>query len=107
MICQRCGHCCCNTFVVVVKPEFVEEKLNVNAMSDDTVLALDNEECPHLTWDGDIANCKIHHYKWYKDTPCFSHGQIERDPKSPCRMGQYVRSCKEWPEWRNRQAHKT
>lgn len=35
-------------------------------------------------------SCKIHSEPWYKKTPCFSHGQIERSSDDECRMGRYI-----------------
>jgi hypothetical protein len=32
-----------------------------------------------------ISGCRV-----YKQTPCFSFGQIERNKKSECRMGRYI-----------------
>jgi len=49
------------------------------------------ERCQHLQGDrpGEHS-CAIHHYPWYKDTPCYSHGQIEKSPTDECRMGRYL-----------------
>jgi hypothetical protein len=46
--------------------------------------------CKHLKGDkpGEYS-CALHDMKWYKKTPCFSHGQIERG-NTNCRMGEYV-----------------
>lgn len=32
--------------------------------------------------------CKIHHYEWFKDTPCGEFTQVERE-NSKCRIGNY------------------
>jgi len=49
------------------------------------------ERCPHLRGDKPGSySCAVHNRPWYKDTPCYSHGQIESDPSSPCRMGTYL-----------------
>lgn len=47
--------------------------------------------CKHLVGDkpGEYS-CAVHHFKWYKKTPCFSHGQIERSINDECRMGAFV-----------------
>lgn len=47
--------------------------------------------CKHLIGSkpGEYS-CAIHDKPWYKKTPCFSHGQIERSKDSPCRMGEYI-----------------
>ena len=46
--------------------------------------------CKHLTGDkpGEYE-CAVHHFKWYKKTPCFAHTQIENGD-TPCRMGVYI-----------------
>lgn len=45
-------------------------------------------KCPHLLGDrvGEYS-CALHDKKWYKKTPCFSHGQIEQSITDECRMG--------------------
>lgn len=93
MKCLRCGKCCLDSLVVVVKPESVKEDLNINELTQDDVLSIEGpkDKCPHLKWDGDIACCSIHHYKWYKYTPCFSHGQIGKK-NAPCRTGVYLKN---------------
>ena len=48
------------------------------------------QPCKHLTGDKPGKySCAIHHYPWYKETPCFSHGQIERK-NSNCRLGEWI-----------------
>ena len=49
------------------------------------------ERCQHLMGNkpGEFS-CAIHNKKWYKDTPCFQHGQIERSKDDVCRMGEYI-----------------
>ena len=49
------------------------------------------ERCPHLRGDkpGEFS-CSVHDKSWYPETPCFSHGQIERSPDEVCRMGEYL-----------------
>lgn len=50
----------------------------------------DGTPCKHLRGDkpGEYE-CVIHSYPWYKDTPCFAHGQIEDSPNNPCRLGEF------------------
>ena len=47
--------------------------------------------CQHLKEDkkGEYF-CAIHNKSWYKETPCFLHGQIEKNSNDVCRMGQYI-----------------
>ena len=51
----------------------------------------DDKTCKHLEVDefGE-SSCLIHQYPWYKETPCFSHGQIESSENDPCRVGEYI-----------------
>lgn len=51
---------------------------------------VEGTRCQHLVGDkiGEYS-CAIHGRPWYKDTPCFAHGQIERSPDTPCRIGQF------------------
>ncbi len=55
------------------------------------------ERCPHLRGDkpGKFS-CAIHDRSWYHETPCASHGQIERSVNTRCRTGVYM--MKEWRE---------
>lgn len=86
MKCLRCGYCCMNCCVVIVDdPEKGVRNGN---------LKLHNgrgQPCPHLKGDkpGEYS-CGVHDRKWYKKTPCFSHGQIEQSPDDECRMGAYL-----------------
>lgn len=98
MICVGCGYCCINYDVIIIKPEVVKPNLNMNKIKDTDVMHKPGyNPCPHLTWDGvegrdesmGDACCKIHHYRWYKKTPCFRHGQIGR-PDELCRLGEFI-----------------
>lgn len=94
MICQRCGKCCCTLMLVTIHPDFVKEKLIIDELPEEAFLYVNNEPCPHLKWDGNTAICKIHHFDWYKETPCYHHGQIESDINQPCRIGVWIRKNK-------------
>jgi hypothetical protein len=87
MICQRCGYCCIKCCVI---------------LPDGTAKDSD-EECKFLVWEGTKATCTIHGKRWkavdsqgnvhrgtWKHTPCGQHGQMERTPDGPCRIGVYV-----------------
>lgn len=105
MICQRCGKCCCDSLVVVIHPDFVKENLDITKLPDEAFLPLKSEKCPHLSWDdNDIAVCAIHHYKWYKETPCYRHGQIEENENDPCRTGVWIRENPDY-KIRGRKSH--
>jgi len=84
MICVRCGYCCIKSMVViVVDPSKGIREDNLRPKKTD-------ERCPHLRGEnsGDYF-CAIHDEEWYEDTPCFTHGQIERG-NTTCRMGEYL-----------------
>jgi len=84
MICLRCGYCCKQYMVVVVDdPKRGITNDNLKARKGD-------EPCQHLQGDkpGEFS-CALHDYPWYKETPCFSHGQIEQK-NSNCRLGEYI-----------------
>ena len=86
MICLRCGYCCKSMTVVIVddpKRRIVEDNLIFHDGG--------GIPCKHLKGDKiGKYSCKIHNEKWYKKTPCFSHGQIESDVNQNCRMGEYL-----------------
>lgn len=48
------------------------------------------ERCKHLLGDtpGQFS-CAVHDRPWYKDTPCYHHGQFEAH-NSNCRIGEYI-----------------
>lgn len=60
-------------------------------IEDNIIFHEGNGPCKHLGGEkpGEYY-CKVHDRPWYKDSPCFSHGQIERDPSDECRMGRYI-----------------
>ena len=96
MVCLRCGHCCQQYDVVIIRPEFANEKFkmsSVESYEDAEKVSMVKEggdPCPHFEQEENETRCKVHHYKWYKDTPCFSYGQIESKVTDNCRMGEYL-----------------
>ena len=92
MKCLHCGYCCIMYDVVIVKPEYVSEKLVLTEdnFGDILVHKPNNEVCPHLYFQNDQYFCRIHDYEWYKETPCFRHSQIEQK-NSNCRIGERVK----------------
>jgi len=58
-----------------------------------------NKSCKHLQGNkpGEYS-CALHDKSWYNETPCFNHGQIERDINCECRMGRHILN-KENEEW--------
>jgi hypothetical protein len=89
MRCLRCGYCCTNYLVtIVISPE----SFNPDDIKESDLRTIDQskERCPHLRGDrvGEYS-CSIHHYEWFKDTPCGTHTQIE-PYDSDCRMGSHL-----------------
>ena len=84
MICLRSGYCCIHYDVVIVdNPELGLIESNLKAKPT-------GQECQHLQGEMFNRSCAIHHYPWYKDTPCFQYTQIEQS-NSECRMGAYLK----------------
>lgn len=92
MKCLQCGRCCFY-LVIAIHPEFVKDVLDINTLPDEAYLCLDgSRKCPHLSWDNEQAICAIHHYSWFKDTPCGQFTQeIEKSEDTPCRTGVWMR----------------
>ena len=85
MKCLRCGYCCHNYMVVIVDDP-------AEGIAEDNLICHDGKgRCKHLRGDkpGEYS-CAVHDFPWYEETPCFAHGQIERSPDEPCRLGVYV-----------------
>jgi hypothetical protein len=85
MKCLRCGYCCLNLCVVIVDdPKKGVRKGNLKWRDG-------KSRCQHLKGDkpGEYS-CGVHDRKWYKKTPCFSHGQFEKNPNAVCRIGEYI-----------------
>ena len=87
MVCLRCGYCCKNYIVGIVDDpdKGIEEDNIIAHMGDGT-------PCKHLRGDkpGEYS-CAIHDRPWYEETPCYSHGQVEKG-NTNCRMGEYLLS---------------
>jgi len=85
MICLRCGHCCINYMVAIVDdPD--------KGISDDNIICHSGEGTPCKHLEGNKPgkySCQIHDKEWYKKTPCFRHGQIERG-NTECRLGRFI-----------------
>lgn len=98
MICLRCGHCCIEYDVVIVKGYLKVKSLfgkdgNL-AEGVELIYKEGGKVCPHLSFENEQAVCSVHDAPWYKQTPCFAYTQTERR-NSPCRMGKYLRENKE------------
>ena len=86
MICLRCGYCCQKCTVIVV------DDPDKGPVDGNLIPAGSGyDQCPHLQGDkpGEYS-CAVHDRPWYPGTPCDRHGQIEKSPESPCRMGEYL-----------------
>ena len=85
MKCLRCGHCCVNYDVIIIKNG------DLPISEDNVVHKPSGERCPHLRGDSPGAySCAIHDHPEYKQTPCFDFTQVEDSVDDPCRMGVYV-----------------
>jgi Fe-S-cluster containining protein len=87
MICKRCGYCCVEYNVVIVKPSRVSEDVNFDDITNFEHKPC-NIVCPHLRFTN-VAECQIHSYHWYRKTPCFEFTQIEFG-NDYCRIGEYI-----------------
>lgn len=84
--CLRCGYCCfCLCVIIVDNPEkglskdnLIPHNFNIDGK---------RERCKHIIGNkpGEYS-CAIHHYEWYKKTPCYSHNSELKE----CRMGKYI-----------------
>lgn len=88
MKCLHCGYCCIMLDVIIIKPEYIDESVDFENQ-DIYIHKPYNVKCPHLFEKDNKYYCKIHEYDWYKETPCYSHTQIEQGNKV-CRMGKYL-----------------
>ena len=85
MLCVRCGCCCYQLAVVIlIDPALPVKESNMEVKET-------GKRCRHLKGSkpGEYS-CDMHDTKVYKSTPCFSHTQIEQNPKCVCRMGEYI-----------------
>lgn len=64
---------------------------DIGLVRENIVVKRTGERCRHLRGDkpGEFS-CAVHDRKWYKKSPCFSHGQIERSPDDVCRTGEWM-----------------
>lgn len=85
MKCLRCGYCCHKYSVVIIDDP---EK---GITEDNMIVHIGDGPCKHLEGNkpGEYS-CKIHNKEWYKETPCFNHGQIEESPTDDCRLGRHI-----------------
>jgi len=85
MKCLRCGYCCKNLLVVIVKDKslgLIEDNLELHKG--------ENKACKYLKGDGPgNYYCEIHNEKWYNETPCFAHTQFE-NTSCNCRIGDHI-----------------
>jgi len=86
MKCLRCGYCCIRYAVIIVDDPS-------KGIEPDNLIVHEGKgiPCKHLKGNkpGEYS-CAIHNRPYYNETPCFQHGQIERNIDAPCRMGKYV-----------------
>lgn len=81
MKCLRCGYCCIQYEVIIVKnPDKKPSYRNLDSKHTGV-------RCPHLLGEepGKFS-CSLHDKAWYEDTPCARHTQFEVR-ETPCRIG--------------------
>jgi|GEM_PF-4767758 len=86
MICLRCGYCCVAYDVTILK-DFSKEPSESNSINKQN-----SKACPHLIRDPDDklrTLCTQHDKKYFEDSPCDRHSQIERR-NTNCRTGDCV-----------------
>lgn len=84
MVCVRCGCCCIQSFVVIVDDPAL-------GITEENLKQKEDGPCQHLVGDEPGAYaCGIQDEPWYKQTPCYTHGQTERDLTTKCRLGVYM-----------------
>ena len=85
MRCLRCGHCCKSYMVIIVN----DPEKGVDP--DNFIFHEGGRRCKHLQGKKPGKySCVLHDYPWYKETPCFKHGQIKQSLNDPCRLGEYI-----------------
>jgi hypothetical protein len=83
MICLHCGYCCKHPVVIVKDPRLGPVEGNLVVKGQD-------ERCRHLRGRGPGKyRCLVHGRKWFMDSPCGKHGQVEVK-NSKCRIGGYI-----------------
>ena len=96
MQCLRCGRCCVDYDVMIIKPEFINEFSIENPQDHMIMHKPHGMKCPHLSLEGEEAICSVHHFPWFESTPCYEFTQIGH-PHDPCRIGVGVRTNKIQP----------
>lgn len=86
MKCLHCGYCCIQYSAIIVD----NPKLGI--ILSNLSPKISGVKCKHLQGESPgNYKCAIHHYSWYKDTPCAEFTQVEYND-SNCRMGEYILS---------------
>jgi len=85
MICLRCGYCCQKYLVIIV------DEPNKGLVESNLVTHEGDKDCKHLLGSkpGEYS-CALHGYKWYAETPCAEHAQVEYSSDTPCRIGKHI-----------------
>jgi hypothetical protein len=83
MKCLKCGHCCIAYDVLIIKDK------DKGLTEDNIQYKPGGEICPHLEKTAKGYNCLIHHFPWYKQTPCYEFSQVESFNED-CRIGKYL-----------------
>lgn len=84
MKCLRCGYCCKAPMMIIIidDPDI--------GIQEDNIILMEDASCKYLIGDGPgMYFCAVHDKKWYPETPCYTHSQIEH-ANTNCRMGAYI-----------------
>jgi hypothetical protein len=90
--CLNCAHCCYWFNVAIVRKECIDEIKSEEDINEKTVIIKEHKQfCEHLKYNEETNKftCSIHHYPWFKFTPCHQFTQIEEHDNSPCRIGEW------------------
>jgi hypothetical protein len=78
--------------VITVKKESVDKIKSFDDITENDIKYKEQYEfCEHLSFDKKGFFCNVHHYDWFKETPCFQFSQIEDDENQVCRIGDWYK----------------
>lgn len=87
MICLRCGYCCKESVVHIVKdPELGWSEDNLTLYNG--INSGGKKQCPHLRGAGPGSYyCSLHNCKWYEHTPCARYNEKKYGKDEICEEG--------------------
>ncbi|NLX38441.1 MAG: hypothetical protein GXY73_02850 [Methanothrix sp.] len=92
MICSRCGLCCINLDIFVIKTRSIRPDGTLDPGDPESMIRKPaGERCPHLAFAGEVAICAIHDLPCYRGTPCDLFDQFGPED-GICILGSYFKS---------------